>query len=324
MTRPSRHGRMRWLMLIWLLACFRLGTVFAQPAAGANCSGGQTYMVDFGQLDSIQAATQRVEREFDASFKCNTFSLSLLTGSQLWITVRSVNGYRLRKADSSSVAYRIYLDGGRARELHDGQEIEISSTVNFFGSEALSRRKLYIQTQAGAPDLTVGRLTDTLSITYRWSVCTLGTVFCLSRYNGSATVTVNLALGIAAACEFRTSQPRVDFGAYPLVSQIADVQTDIAFVCTNSSAYNIHISDGDNVQGAWRRMKGVSGVSSNSYIQYQLYAANSDLVINSLNRRPGRGTGRPEVLSIVGRVNKTQADVPVGSYQDRPVIIIEY
>lgn len=329
MMRLSCRGRLYlWAPLLWVLVLLPFGNTYAQvpadPRAGGNCSGGQVYMVDFGQMDSIQASTRRIGREFDSSFKCNPFSLTFLTESKLWITVRSSNGYRLRNSGTAGIPYRIYLDGNMSQEIQNDRETEISSSVNILGSEALSNRKLYIQTQPGGPGLTIGRYTDILSITYRWRVCTFGALLCIIWYNDSATVTVNQALTIVSTCEFRTGQPRVDFGAQPLVSQFGDARADIEFVCTNHSPYNIYISDGENPSGAWRRMKGTGGVSSNSYIEYQLYEVSSDSAISSLNRQRGHGTGQSQRLSLVGRVNKGQADVPVGGYLDRPVVIVEY
>ncbi|WP_158072296.1 Csu type fimbrial protein [Achromobacter xylosoxidans] len=319
---PVRLWRLLALMVV--LVGSSLGSAFAQPRAGENCSGGQVYMVDFGQIDSIRAATGRIGREFDSSFKCSPFSLSALTGSNLWITVNSTNGYRLNNASYGSIPYRIYLDSNLSNEIQNGRETEISSSFNFIGSEALSNRKLYIQTQPGGPALTVGRYTDVLSITYRWRICTLGLLICLNWYADKANVTVNLALTIASTCEFRTTQPRIDFGAQPLVSQFGDARADIDFVCTNQSPYNIHIGNGDNPSGTWRRMKGTSGASSNSYIEYQLFESGGNSPINASNRQRGQGTGQMQRLSVTGRVNLNQADVPVGSYIDRPVVIIEY
>lgn len=299
--------------------------VQAQPRAGENCSGGQVYMVDFGPTDSIQVSNQRMGREFDSSFRCNKFTLTFLTQSKLWIKVASTNGYRLNSAGSGSIPYRIFLDGNMSDEIRSNTEFEISSKINIIlNGEALSNRKLYIQTQPAGPGLVAGRYTDTLSITYRWKICTLGAFICLWWYEDSATVTVNLALTVVPTCEFRTTQPRIDFGAQPLVSQFGDARADIDFVCTNQSVYNVHISNGDNPSGSWRRMKGTGGASSNSYIEYQLFESGGNSPIGASNRQRGQGTGQMQRLSVTGRVNLNQADVPVGSYIDQPVVIIEY
>ncbi|KTC33337.1 hypothetical protein AO265_28885 [Pseudomonas sp. ABAC61] len=71
-------------------------------------------------------------------------------------------------------------------------------------------------------------------------------------------------------------------------------------------------------------MKGTGGASSNSYIEYQLFESGGNSPISASNRQRGQGTGQMQRLSVTGRVNLNQADAPVGSYIDRPVVIIEY
>ncbi|MRT32729.1 hypothetical protein FGX01_02385, partial [Xylella fastidiosa subsp. multiplex] len=62
----------------------------------------------------------------------------------------------------------------------------------------------------------------------------------------------------------------------------------------------------------------------NHFIEYQLYRPGTDTVITPGSPIDSIGMGSQQTVPVEGRINTRQADVPVGEYIDRPIMVIEY
>ncbi|MFH7112040.1 spore coat protein U domain-containing protein, partial [Achromobacter xylosoxidans] len=82
----------------------------------------------------------------------------------------------------------------------------------------------------------------------------------------------------------------------------------------------MYCGEGENAAGGMRRMKG----AANNYIAYHLYLPGRNTAIPANTPLGGTGLGVTQEVTIEGRVNSGEADVPVGDYIDRPVVVIEY
>lgn len=295
----------------------------AQQSTPANCQGG-TGTVYFGAIPSYDMYIAQPAREFDSRFSCSFFSLvNIGPASILKVTASSANnGAAVSMYGAGRVPYRIYADAKRDIPLPLGTTVELPQAGLSFlgiGGNLGGSLKLYFQIQPGTITQQ-GMFQDTLTLRWEWGYCSLGVVACFpwSWHSGVAETRISLTLDVLQSC--RSPGARMDFGARPLVSEFTPVTTTIPVNCTLLMPYKMYVTEGDNARNGTRRMKG----PGDNYIEYQLHDPRTGAVLDKDSPLSLRGAGIPSSIAIEGRINRNQADVPVGTYTDRPQIVIEY
>lgn len=298
----------------------------AQPAQ--NCQGAIAPPVNFGAFYSWELYKSQNSRQFDSSFQCNFFSLiNLGTNSELKVTALSANGDAMVASSGGAfrVPYKLYSDAKQTINLPFGQQVNLpQGGLSFLGvgGSVGGSVQLFLETQAKAVPI-AGRYTDIITLRWEWGYCSLGALgLCApwSWHSGTATTTVNVAIDVNKSCNFTTTAATLNFDPQPLVSMFKPSTAKLDIYCTLNAPYKLQIGDGDNPANGMRRMKG----PGNNYIEYQLYQQGTGTVLSQIAPLNGTGTGKDESITIEGRVNTQQADVPVGVYIDKPIVTIEY
>lgn len=295
--------------------------------AAENCRGGTAPPVNFGAFFSWELYKSQNSRQFDSSFQCNFFSLiNLGTNSELKVTAQSANnGAMTTLFGLARLRYKLYSDAKGTVNLPFGQQVNLpQGGLSFLGvgGSVGGSVQLFLETQAGAVPI-AATYTDTITLKWEWGYCSLGMLgLCapFAWHSGTAITTVNVSIDVRKSCAFNGATATLNFGAQPLVSMFKPATANLGIYCTSLAPYKLYIGDGENAANGMRRMKG----PGNNYIEYQLYRPGTDTVIVAGAPLSGTGQGIMQTVAIEGRINTRQADVPVGDYIDRPIMVIEY
>jgi len=315
------------LRSLTLLLALLSGLPATALAADNNCQGGTAPPINFGSFYSWQLYNSQNSRQFDSKFTCNFFSLiNLGTNSQLKVTARSANnGAMTALFGIARLPYKLYSDAKGTINLPFGQQVDLpQGGLSFLGAGGSvgGSVQLFLETQAGAVP-TATYYSDTITLTWEWGYCSLGALgLCApwSWHSGTAVTTVNVTVDVRKSCLFNGSAAVLDFGSQPLVSLFKPATARLNLYCTLLVPFKMYFGEGENAAGGMRRMKG----AGNNYIAYQLYLPGTNTAIPANTPLGGTGLGVTQEVTIEGRVNPGQADVPVGDYIDRPIVVIEY
>jgi spore coat protein U-like protein len=136
-----------------------------------------------------------------------------------------------------------------------------------------------------------------------------------SAFTVSADVTTSCMISVS----------NMDFGLINTAIITPIDQTSIIEVsCTNASPYTISIDSGLNPMGAGpmaRRM--VNGTNLLAYGLYHNLSRTSDWGIMPATVAAGTGTGRPQALTVYGRIFGNQS-TSIGSYSDSVIVTVSY
>ncbi|WP_162876372.1 Csu type fimbrial protein [Achromobacter insuavis] len=291
--------------------------------ATENCQGG-TGSVNFGSFYSWQLYASQNARQFDSNFQCNFFSLiNLGSNSELKVTAQSANNGAMTSLLVARLPYKLYSDAKGTVNLPFGQQVNLpQGGWSFLGGSVGGSIQLFLETQAGATPIAT-TYTDIITLTWQWGYCSFGSFLgCPSWFwhSGTSVTTVNVSIDVRKSCAFNGASATLNFGAQPLVSMFKPSTANVGIYCTLLAPFKLSIGDGENAASGMRRMKG----PGNNYIEYQLYQSGTDTVIPAGTPMTGTGLGSIQTIAIEGRINTKQADVPVGEYIDRPIMVIEY
>lgn len=117
----------------------------------------------------------------------------------------------------------------------------------------------------------------------------------------------------------------LDFGNVPgLIDANHDQASTITMTCTNRTAWNVALDNGQNASGGVRRMQRDGG---GSHVTYELYHDPSRTqrwgATRGSDTRVGTGTGNPQNVTVHGRVPAGQS-IPAGTYRDTITITVTY
>ncbi|CAB3897569.1 spore coat U domain-containing protein [Achromobacter ruhlandii] len=291
--------------------------------ATENCQGGAG-SVNFGSFYSWQLYASQNARQFDSNFQCNFFSfVNLGANSELKVTAQSANNGAMTSLLVARLPYKLYSDAKGTVNLPFGQQVNLpQGGWSFLGGSVGGSIQLFLETQAGATPIAT-TYTDTITLTWEWGYCSLGSFLGCPHWfwhSGTSVTTVNVSIDVRKSCAFNGASATLNFGAQPLVSMFKPSTANVGIYCTLLVPFKLSIGDGENAAGGMRRMKG----PGNNYIEYQLYQSGTDVAIPVGSFRSGVGLGAFQTVGIEGRINTKQADVPVGEYIDRPIMVIEY
>lgn len=323
---------LRSLLVFLALMAGMAAAVRAQSPAQVvrNCEGNIAPPIRFGTFESWLLYSSLNSREFDTSFRCDLFSgANFGIPAELKVTAQSANNGEM-KLGAAALPYKLYTDKSKSIHLAFGRVTDIPQSafsLLWWGAGVSGGIKFVLETQDRVTPVS-GIYKDTITLTWSWAVCTgLGVNIIVARpctgWNiGTAVTTVDVSIDVSKSCNFKggATEATLTFAPQPLVSMFKPSTATLDIYCTLDAPYKLHVGDGDNPANGMRRMKG----PGNNYIEYQLYQQGTNMVISQAAPINAKGTGKNESITIEGRINTQQADVPVGVYIDKPIVTIEY
>jgi len=338
---------MRSMSLTGTLAAFVLliGIAFLAPriaqaqAASVTCSVTSAPTINFGTVDGlVTGATTSAS----IGWTCKNPSLLLAANTTFCINIGNGTGglqgtNRVMTAGTGqSLQFQMYQDSARTQvwgSLFSAVNSApyqtsvvvplgltfllpgiLSGTATIYASVPNAQIGLtagtYISTFAG----TDAEITVASNYTTTPSTCGTGNA---SAFSFTANAAVTKTCTITAANNLNFGTPA------SLLTANVDATTTLQTQCTNSTAFQIGLDNGQNASGTTRRMLGSSG----DLITYELYqdsgrttrwgnTVNSDTVT-------GTGNGAVQTNTVYGRV-AAQATPTPGTYTDTITVSVTY
>ncbi|GHB13275.1 Csu type fimbrial protein [Salinicola rhizosphaerae] len=273
MTTRSRSGWRLATRALALLAGFAACLLLSRPGWACSVVTANP-SASFGSVTSLVVGTtqQQTQALPSAGLRCPGSTLGLIvTGDRVNATVSSANGAGLRNSAGDTIGYTIFADAAGQAQITPGTAYNyynsyILGLLGLLGGQA-ANLPMYFRTQPGsAGNVSAGTYTDTLTVSWNWSICTgIGVAgVCLGRNSGTATTVISLSLTISPDCAI--DAPSLDFGSAPLVSGFDAVTQTISIRCTKGSSYTVGINDGLNASGTQRRM-----AAGGNFLAYEIY-----------------------------------------------------
>ncbi|WWO97553.1 MAG: spore coat protein U domain-containing protein [Candidatus Dasytiphilus stammeri] len=288
----------------------------------ANCwlSDGK---VELGNSSSFAVLNGSIKAEGNSGLACSGLSMTLLThnkikgkiiGTSYNMQLKNING------SGDFIPYMIYPDKNYQYANKIGNSIDYKSLnlISMIFSSTNSRVPLYIKTLPNA-NVRAGVYQDIVQINWEYSICRLGSLVCLSSWNGKGSTFITLHAIINKDCVIN-NLPEIDFGSHALVNQFKPLKLNMTVSCTKQENYNIWFTEGNHIKDQWRRLSD----DNNHYIQYNIYHPDSNLIWNKNSKKRFIGTGVPNIIYYNAIINPTQIDLPSGSYSDTVSVVIEY
>ncbi len=332
------------LLAVTLFALFALlGSRHAQ--ATTTCTASMTNLA-FGPVDPTGAL---VDATATLTYSC-TFSglLSGLLGDYITLCFNIGTGTggssaaprTMRDAASDTMNFQMYTDA--AHSLVWGSSSvpgtsTLQTTLHFqilsSGTSRGGSLTLFGRVPSGQTSLHIGGYGSNftggdaqMNYAYNEAVLDIGNfpATCTGGGSGSGTGTYpfSSSASVASRCQLATASD-MNFGspASNFAGNIDQV-SGISMTCTNGTAWQIGLDNGQSALATTRRMIGGS-----SYVVYELYRDTGRTLRwgNTLNTDTlsGSGSGTTQALSVYGRV-AAQAGVAAGSYSDKITVTITY
>jgi spore coat protein U-like protein len=303
--------------------------LFAAPAMAANCTVTASTNANLGSQTSYTVLAGTVPTvSGSAGLSCSGALLSLLSTDYARATASSVNGFALRNASGDAIAYRLSADQNGTFSYTQGGTVDylnpqLLSLLGLGGTDLTA--PLYARLTA-SPNLPAGTYTDTVTITWQWSVCrgigALGA--CVLRETGTGTTLVTVTMTITKDC--RLTAPAISFGSAPLVAKFAAVTQAVQIACTKGAMYSVSFTAGGAGSARpWRAMTDGAG----HMLRYNIYRPDGTTVWDESNplsvATPGTGATSPDQpQTYVAKVDTSQATPPAGSYIDTLSVLVSF
>lgn len=307
-------------------------------AAPGCATSTPTTTASFGSPTSIQVNSSRQNTSIaNAGVQCGGSLLTVL-GAPGYINavVSTAKGSKLTNAAGDAIPYQIFADQNYSYQITPGTAMNYynATLLNLLGLTGSNNAPLpmYFRTVTGSLNISSGTYTDTVTVNWSWSICTLVSVgnLCIGPVNtGTATAVVNISLVINNDCIINA--PNISFGTAPLVSAFSPVTQTISVQCTKGTSYTVGLSDGSNASSGQRRM-----ANGSNYISYEIYqgsggttrwgsTAGQTRSSGSADVNPGAGTGNSTQGFIYNsKVLSGQTTPPAGTYTDTIVINVGF
>jgi spore coat protein U-like protein len=307
-----------------------LGLALADRA-GAACSLQTATSTSFAPASSYDVRTAGAIATVvtPASLACNGSLISIASSNTAKATALSTNGLKLKDASGNAIAYRLSADAAGSYSFTQG------GTIDYFNAALLALLGIlnganFVPTMYAAvtdtPNIPAGTYTDTVRISWSWSVChgvSVGGV-CILGESGSGTTNMTITLVVGNDC--RISAPALSFGSAPLASQFSSVTQAVAVDCTKDAAYTVAFTSGTSgASRPWRAMSDGAGHS----LQYNIYRTDGATIWDMTNPMTsavaGTGSTTPtQMQTYVAKINPSQATPPVGHYTDTVSVVIGF
>ncbi len=306
-----------------------LALVLCAGPAWAQCTT-TSGAASFGQVDSITLNQTRQSTQASSGFTCTGSTLSLITTNYITVTLSSstnASGVQPRLYNASAgayVPYTVYRDASFANALPIGNSYQWSITsllglLGLFNSSA-GTLPLYLATSTGT-NVPAGVYTDTLNLTWNYSICWVGAIVCISREQGTTTNAIPVTLVVANICVV-VDAPDVNFGTAALPSAFSSVSGNLQVRCTLQAAYSVDLSS-SNSSAEWRGMRGADTGNSAYTLQYRI-SRQGGTAWTQDNDLSGTGSGVAQAIPYTAAVNPSQSTVPAGRYRDVVTVTVTY
>jgi spore coat protein U-like protein len=331
-----------WLWLVCIAVITLPSPATAQTFKYCTVSGSDA---DLGSHSSLELASGTQESGGAGGLTCEP-PLALLSTSYIKVKVESSTFQLTGGPDNQTIPFTISAtENGTA--IPAGAEFDFTSfqLLNLFSGPGGSL-PLYVKTQA-QPGLRAGIYSGTVNLRWYFSVCTLGLlVICdfsespgfvrpilFTPLNWGSGVLTTMSVTMIVENDCAIAAPDLDFGSAPLAGSFAEAAGTINIRCSAGASYSVGLSDGNNFDGGWRRMR---RAATNDYLRYEIYQAPS-----SGTRWGGNGSERlssasaqvnPDIYDGItqqgftygARIDPAQTTPPVGQYVDTIVLDIQF
>lgn len=328
----------RWLAVLLLAIAAMLFSTHA--AANTSCSASMTNL-DFGTVDPQGGM---VDVSATLSYSC-TFSGGLF-GSYVSMCFNVGSGTggndvapRTLKYGNNTMDYQLYTDAAHSLVWGSSQvpgtapqEANIVFPVSLFQSTRSGTLTMYGRVPSGQANLVVGAYSSSfngsnarLDYAYNENFLGIGGSYpatCTSGNHGSNNFAFTVSANVASHCRIDAATD-LDFGAQ--ASNFAanlDQTSALGVTCTNGTAWQIGLDNGQHALGTTRRM-----ISGSDAVTYELYRdiARSLRWGNTLNSDTlaGTGSGLSQNIPVYGRV-PPQPALPAGTYLDKITVTVTY
>lgn len=291
--------------------------------AGCRTSSSTT---SFGSVSSFRLASDAQKVESGSGFSCSGSQFSLGGTNTVTVTIsRSANGSgnsaRLHNSQEGGyIPYKICGDSSCRNILSIGSSKTWRSSsygglLGYFNAVD-GTLPLFMSTQTGV-NVPAGRYTDTLTLLWRYHICSYGFFGVCIYTDGTAVSSVSLSMDVDNDCLI-SSAPDINFGSASFPSDFRRVSSVLGVRCTKNASYRISLISLNPESGDWRQMK-----NDSFFLQYQLYQPDGSLWSNNRDLTT-TGSGETQLINYSARVNPTQPDKPEGFYQDTVTVTVEY
>jgi spore coat protein U-like protein len=334
---------MRQLLALLLLGLLALGCSNRSEAA-TTCSVTSITDVAFGTVDPTSGM---VDTTATLNYSC-TYSglLSTLFGDYIRmcfsIGTGSQPGFdprRMLNPSSDSMNFQLYKDNARSQiwgadtsttYTPAGADLNftiLSATTVRTGSMTIYGRVPGLQSNLSPGDYST--IFSGGNFTYRYNevLLSLGTfpASCTAGGTGGGSAVMpsfRATAKVVPACKLGTATA-LDFGPVSgLLRNDTDRLSLLHLTCTNRSAWQVGLNNGQNANGTVRRM-GFNG----RYVNYELYrdSQRTQRWGNTLNTDTalGSGSGAEQTLNVYGRV-PAQTAAAAGDYSDVITVTVTY
>lgn len=328
------------IIILTSLTCFGFLLTFSPTVKAQACTVTHSPTIaDFGSITSfaIENTTQQIKAEPGAGLNCRGSLLGLIySGDYLNATITSVNNSQLKNETNDYIGYQIFAD-----PTHN-EQLQLNTPYNYYNSYILGLLGILGGSAADIPmyfkipststnNLAVGHYSDTLSIDWKWNICTgIGLLgICIGSDQGVATSAIDIKLEILPDCVI--SAPDIHFGTAPLVLAFSPVTQTISIRCSKGQSYSVGLSDGLHAQGSQRRLH-----YEGNYLAYEIFKGLNNTQrwgrLGSERRLASEADINPNLLdgiSVQGFhyqaiINPNQSTPPPGQYHDSITIDVEF
>jgi spore coat protein U-like protein len=328
------------LLLLGLLACGWSG----RGEAATTCSVTSITDVAFGTVDPTSGM---VDTTATLSYSC-TYSgaLSFLYGDYIRMCFSigtgsqpSFDPRQMLNASNDSMNFQLYKDnahsqiwGADTSSTYTAAGADLNFSLGSGNTTRTGNLTIYgrvpgLQSNLSAGDYSTLFSGGTFSYRYNEVLLSLGTypASCTTGGSGGGSAVMpnfNATAKVVSACLLGTASA-LNFGPVSgLLRNDADQLSLLRLTCTNRSAWQIGLNNGQNANGTLRRM-----VLNGHYVNYELYrdSQRTQRWGNTLDTDTamGSGSGAEQTLSVYGRV-PVQAAASAGVYSDVITVTVTY
>jgi len=292
-----------------------------QPATTTTFTAASSYDVrTAGAIATVAAPT---------SLNCNGSLISIASTNTAKATALSTNNFKLKNAAGDAISYRLSADSAGSYTFTQG------GTIDYFSGSLISLLGIlnganFVPTMYAAtidtPNVPAGTYTDTVRISWSWTICHgLGVGgICVLSESGSGTTDMTIKITVGNDC--RISAPPLSFGTAPLASQFGSVTQAVAVDCTKDATYTVAFTSGNSgASRPWRAMSDGAGHN----LQYNIYRTDGVTIWDTTNPMTSavKGTGSTtpaQMQTYVAKINPDQPTPPVGHYTDTVSVVIAF
>jgi spore coat protein U-like protein len=338
---------MKWLALALIAIAALLGS--GRASATTTCTVTSITGVAFGAVDPTGTL---VDTTATLNYSC-TYNGVLGSLYGVYITACASLGpddlgnlatRTMIDPSTDRMQYQLYKDAGRTAIWGTiGNATYTARTFNqnigllSNGATITGNLTIYGRVPALQSNLSPGNYTATLAsslasnaLTYSYNeaLLTLGVPPATCQAGGTggpitiAAPTVTVTASVAPKCTVGVATD-LDFGSVPGLLKVATDKTSLVrMTCTNRAAYQVGLNNGQNAQGAVRRM-----TSGTGFVTYELYRDSQRSLRwgNTLNTdtATGSGSGAEQTMTVYGRV-PVQSAAAAGGYSDVITVTVTY